>query len=196
LRASYLRRPATWVAAAVFGAGVLAAAVPRAAFAQGGPLLALTLTNPDQTAALSSDTLVYSGTITNNTGADLTAGDLFVNFVAGPAALTLSQVLGVSNPDLAIPNGTTTAVLPLFSASFTAVAAPGTTYPFRVFIEDVNGNASAPPGQEAPASATLAGGTAVVPEPGTVGLTLLGAAGVIARRRRGGVRRAGGRRSG
>lgn len=69
------------------------------------------------------------GTIINDTGADLDTGDVFLNFAAFDATYaTLDQILA---PGVVIPDGGTSALLPLFTFSL----APGA--PYQDFFAEV-----------------------------------------------------------
>src|SRR5262245_4071681 len=89
--------------------------------------LTLTIDQPVQFTTAGS-TVIFTGTVTNNTGFDLTAAaDLFLNFNSfDPSALSFTQLLG--DPDFSLPNGTTSPDVPLFSAlvdpSATAAGSP------------------------------------------------------------------------
>jgi hypothetical protein len=101
--------------------------------------LDVTITDSSQT-ALPGQTIVFSGTVTNDTGSDLTATDLFFGFFGFDPDLTVNQLLGT--PDLSIPNGTTTLIVDLFSVGTSSGMESG-TFPVDFVLQDINGNLSA-----------------------------------------------------
>lgn len=89
----------------------------------------------------SGGTVTFDGTVTNASGADLNASDFFFNFTGfDPVSVIPNQDLGI--PDFLIPNGKTSAVVPLFDVTLRTVA-PGSIFPVDVQIEDVNNDLSA-----------------------------------------------------
>ena len=86
-------------------------------------------------------TATFMGAITNDTGAALSATDLFLNFNGfDPVNLPgLTQLLG--SPDFSLPDSTTSAVVDLFSVQVSPTATAG-PYPIDVSVEDVNNNLS------------------------------------------------------
>lgn len=111
-------------------------------FTQGARAEPLTLSvlEPSRLAT-PGDTLIFSGTITNNTGLDLLATDLFLNFSGFDFnVVDLVQLLGTT--DFALNNGDTSAVVDLFSFGLGAGALPGQTYVADVFLLDSNDNFS------------------------------------------------------
>ena len=105
----------------------------------------------------SGGTVVFEGTVTNDSGANLAASDFFFNFFGFNRAVTPTQLLGT--PDFALPNGSTSAAVDLFSV--TVGAAPnGAKFTIEVSLEDVNSDLSS----SQTVSVTVSG-TAVVPEP-------------------------------
>jgi hypothetical protein len=103
--------------------------------------------------------VVFQGTITNNTGSDLAAADLFLNsFGFDPDVVSITQLLG--NPDFTIQTGTTSLVTDLFSFSISNAAAINTMYFASVFLQDINNNFTDP----VDVSVTA---TSPIPEPGT-----------------------------
>ncbi len=126
------------------------------------PLLTLSIDQPVRT-ALPGSTVVFTGTITNNSGNDLdAASDLFLNFTGfDTTALSFSQVLG--NPDFALPNGATSPDVELFDALLDPSATPaGSPYLADVTVSDSLGDVS---------DAVTISITAV-PEPGSLALVL------------------------
>jgi len=124
---------------------------------------------------------VFSGTITNTTGADIFASEVFANFngfdsdVFEPIQLLANQSLGY--PDFTIANGTTSALTDLFSVTLKAAALVGQTYSMDVLFQG--------PGIDFSESTVS---IHVVPEPSATLLMLAGllfaAVAVGARRRR------------
>jgi|GEM_PF-2230665 len=155
---------------------VFATVVCTARVAEAGPLT-VTIT-PTSLTSLPGGTVTFAGTITNNTGIDLNATDLFLNFSGfDPSVVTTNQLLGLS--DFVLANGSTSAVTDLFSIALTQAAVLGMSYPAEVFIQDVNNNLS-----NNVTVNVLATTTTTVPEPTTLilfGGGLIGAA--IVRRR-------------
>ena len=127
------------------------------------PLLTLSIDQPVRT-ALPGSTVVFTGTITNNSGNDLdAASDLFLNFTGfDTTALSFSQVLG--NPDFALTNGATSPDVELFDALLDPSATPaGSPYLADVTVSDSLGDVS---------DAVTISITAV-PEPGSLALVLV-----------------------
>lgn len=116
----------------------------------------------------------FKGTITNETGADLFASDLFFSFfnIFDPAHLSLVQVLGI--PDVLIPDGETSAALDLFDADLGAGAQVGATYFADLVLQSGYGDAS-------PVSTVR---LYVIPEPSALALLLAALAAAAAARRR------------
>lgn len=126
----------------------------------------------------SGSTVTFDGTITNNTGVDLTATDFFFNFFGFDfTSVTPLQDLGVVT-DFAIPNGTTSVLIPLFDVTLGAVPA-GTSFPIEVQLEDATGDLSA----IQTAAVSVPGGQAV-PEPSLFWLLAVALAGAAVARRR------------
>ncbi len=131
--------------------------------AQATPLpLSISIDQPDRT-ALPGSTVVFTGTITNNSGNDLdAASDLFLNFTGfDTTALSFTQVLG--NPDFSLPNGATSPDVELFDALLDLSATPaGSPYLADVTVSDSLGDVSDP--------VTIS--ITAVPEPGSLPLAL------------------------
>jgi len=109
--------------------------IPNLTLADG---LEVDIANPTQIAA-PGGTVTFDGTVTNNTGADLSATDIFFDFLTFDPSLSVNQLLGVED-DFSIPNGTTTGLIDLFSVGL----GPGQgTFPVTFVIQDVNGDVSA-----------------------------------------------------
>jgi hypothetical protein len=89
--------------------------------------------------ATSGQTVVFMGTVSNDTGSDLTATDLFFSFFAFNPDLTVNQLLGAT--DFSIPNDTTTSIVDLFSVSLGSGMQPG-SFPVNFVLQDINGNLS------------------------------------------------------
>jgi hypothetical protein len=113
--------------------------------------------NPNQI-GFAGDVITFGGTITNNSGLDLSSTDFFLDFSGfDPLNVTLDQVLGLTV--FTISNGTTTPVVDLFTFTLGPSAGPG-TYPADVVLEDVLGDLSS----------TQAVTVTIVPEPGSLSL--------------------------
>jgi hypothetical protein len=109
----------------------------------------------------SGGTVTFDGTVTNNSGMDLSATDFFFNFTGfDPVSVVTIQDLGLT--DFPIPNGTTSPLVALFDVTLGAVA-PGSIFPIDVQLEDVNNDLSAiqtvsvsvPPATPAPEPSSL-----------------------------------------
>ncbi len=127
-----------WAALFPLLLGLVALASP----ARAAPLLSLSIDQPVRFTNAGS-TVVFTGTITNNTGTDLdAAADLFLNFSSfDPTALSFFQVLG--SPDFSLPNGTTSPDVELFDALVDPSATPaGSPYLADVTASDTNGDVS------------------------------------------------------
>ena len=103
--------------------------------------LTLNVLDPDRVSAPGAIEM-FSGTVTNGTGADLLASELFFNFfnIFDPGVLSLTQLLGI--PDFAIPNGATTGAIDLFEAALGSNAQAGGFYFADVNLESVNADVS------------------------------------------------------
>jgi hypothetical protein len=102
--------------------------------------LDISVVNPSQTVA-PNQTVIFKGTVSNNSGVDLSATDLFLNFFGFDPNLTVNQLLGT--PDFSILNGTTSSAVNLFSVTL----GPGTgtgALPVNFVLQDVIGDLSAP----------------------------------------------------
>jgi len=128
-------------------------------------------------------TVTFQGTVTNDSGQDLTASDFFFNFGGyDPAAIDPIQELGTVS-DFLIPNGATSPLVTLFDVTVVS-SKPGTLqFPFSVQLEDINSDLSATENAVV-VSASVA---ATVPEPATmplvaVALFLAGVASWVANR--------------
>jgi hypothetical protein len=131
-------RPGAFLALLV---GFFALATPvRAA-----PELTLMIDQPVQVFASAGSTVIFTGTVTNNTGFDLDAAfDLFLNFNSyDPSALSFTQLLGA--PDFLLPNGATSPDVELFAALVDPSAtSAGSPYLADVTVSDSNGFVSDP----------------------------------------------------
>jgi len=96
-----------------------------------------------QLSASIGETVTFNGTVTNETGAGLNANDLFFIFFGfDPATITVSQELGMKSNFL-IPNGSTSASVPLFSARV-GIAPGGSILPIEAQLGDTNFDFSLP----------------------------------------------------
>ena len=121
--------------------------------------LSLSIINPDRI-GVPGGSEIFAGTITNNTGSDLNASDLFLNFAGYDAAnVSLTQLLGL--PDFVIADASTSAIADLFRFDL-AASTPPATYYADVVVEDINNNFSDP--------VTV---SVTVPEPGSLALSVL-----------------------
>jgi hypothetical protein len=108
--------------------------VATPAFAQ----LTYTVTNINLVAAPGNDA-TFTGMITNQTGSDLTASEIFFQFSAfNPSVVTPIQLIGT--PDFSLPNFTYSPTVDLFSIALSPTATIGTTYSTDAFITDINGD--------------------------------------------------------
>jgi hypothetical protein len=124
--------------------------------------LTLTVVQPDRIGTPGS-TETFSGTITNNTGADILANDIFFDFSGfNPQVVSLTQLLG--SPDFLIPDGGTTSTVSLFSFSLGTNAVAGPKYFADVFVQDGN----------ILSSNIVTVSMSVVPEPATYALWVIG----------------------
>jgi hypothetical protein len=141
--------------------------------------LSLNLLQPNITAPAGS-TQIFKGTITNNTGAALDAAtDIFLNFENfDPTALTPIQLLGT--PDFTIPEGTTSALVDLFSLVVDGALPQGEISSIDVVLEDGNGDLSSP----ATEMVTTGSGGVTTPEPATGLVTMLVLMALLLGRRR------------
>jgi hypothetical protein len=124
--------------------------------------------NPISLSASAGGTVTFMGAITNDTGAALSATDLFLNFNGfDPTNLpALSQLLG--SPDFSLPDSTTSAVVDLFLVQVAPTAAAG-PYPIDVSVEDVNNNLS----NDVTVTVNVTG-SVIVPETSSVVLAVAG----------------------
>ena len=152
-----------------------------AIFAFSPPALAGTISFTLSSASLSGASggdVLFQGTVTNNSGLDLNASELFFNFFGyDPLAVTPTQNLGVQT-DFLILNGTTSGMVDLFDVLL-GVVPDGASFPIQVQLEDINSDLSAI--QTATVSIAAA---SPVPEPATLLLTVSGAAGLLLSRLR------------
>ena len=97
----------------------------------------LNIDQPDRLFASANSTELFRGTLTNNTGAEILASDLFFNFSGfDPGVLTLTQLLG--DTDFAIPDGGTSPSTDLFKIDIGVNAGLGITYFADVFAQDAD----------------------------------------------------------
>src|SRR5215469_326370 len=155
--------------------GVLAICIVRPACADG---ISFQLSNSSLSTS-SGGTVTFTGTITNGSGGDLNASDLFFNFANfDPASVTPTQVLP-SPVDFLIPNGVTSGVVDLFDMMLGSVAA-GSTFLMDVQLEDINNDLSA----IQTVTVSVPGSVVSTPEPASFALTLSGLIGLVVARRR------------
>ena len=116
---------------------ILALAFSISPFALGDPI-SFHITNPAQTIA-SGGTVIFEGTVTNDSGGDLFASDLFFNLFNFNPVLTPNQLLGI--PDFAIPSNTTSAVVDLFSVMAGSIS-KSVPLSIDLNLEDINSDLS------------------------------------------------------
>lgn len=88
-------------------------------------------------------TFTIFGKVSNVTGVALRTTDVFLSFSGFPfLALDVNQLLG--NPDLALPDRSTSPLLALFDVTVLPGAVPGLSYDLEFFGQDINGVFSAP----------------------------------------------------
>lgn len=127
------------------------------------------LVSPGSLSGSAGTTLIFSGQITNQTGAPLNGSDLFFNFNGfDPAVLTITQLVG--DPDFVLPHNTISPVISLFSVTIAANVSPG-TYAFEAFLQDINNTFS----NTVTVQVSVDG--AAVPEPSTLILLTTGLTG-------------------
>jgi len=144
--------------------------------ARAAPLLELSIDHPSQSAR-AGQTLDVSGTVTNRSGADLSATDLFLNFSGFDfATVTPSQQLGAV--DFSLPDFTFRSGVDLFTVDIAPTALAG-LQTLQVVLQDTAGNLS--PSYSFVVDIEPAVGT--VPEPPTLLLMVAGLAWLIRRAR-------------
>jgi len=136
--------------------------------------------NPDRLSTPGS-TETFMGTITNDTDADLSSGDLFLNFSGfDPANVTILPLLG--DVSFTVAKGATSGPVDLFRATLGVTTKPG-LYPIDMLLQSEDGDLSDP----------ITASLRVVPEASTwillmVGLLILlsirGLPGAIPRKQR------------
>lgn len=99
----------------------------------------LTVTPATYSATLQpGEIFTVTGFVTNLTGADLFATDIFFNFSGFPAdKLAINQVLGAT--DFVLADRTESDEIDLFTIALLTSALPGETYSFEFFALDING---------------------------------------------------------
>jgi hypothetical protein len=136
-RASHNLPPSPALTVFPYVAVICAALFCHVAFAD---VISFEVFNPTRI-ALPGDTVIFSGTVTNNTGASLNATDLFFNFSGfDPAVVGLTQLLGFT--DFTLGDGTTTAPVDLFSFMLGANALSNQTYVADTFLQTIDGDMS------------------------------------------------------
>lgn len=127
------------------------------------------LVNPSSLSGSPGTTVIFTGQITNQTGAPLSGSDLFFNFNGfDPSVLTITQVVG--DPEFVLPNNTISPVITLFTVTLGANASPG-TYAFEAFLQDINNIFSNAVNVQVSVDA------AAIPEPSTLFLLTTGLTG-------------------
>jgi hypothetical protein len=116
------------------------------------------ISNPLQTIT-SGGTVVFTGTVTNDSGSDLFASDFFFNFFNFNPVLTPTQLLGT--PDFLLANSTTSPVVDLFNVTAGSVV-PGPSLFIDATLQDIFSDVS----RQQTVNLTPSGGGAV-PEPPT-----------------------------
>jgi hypothetical protein len=150
------------------GCGVLVLSLALATSSLSAHAMTLSIMDANRAVVPGSSTL-FSGAITNDTGVDLTASALFLDFSGfDPLVVTITPLLG--DVDFPVPTGATTPVVDLFRATLGLNAIPATTYFADVVLQDASGNFS---GVET-VSLTQA------PEPASVFLALAGIVAIAA----------------
>jgi hypothetical protein len=86
------------------------------------------------------ETVTFVGTVSNATGANLSASDLFFDFFGFDPNLIVNQLLGTS--DFLIPDGTTTVTVDLFNVTLPNNLG-GSVFPVNFVLQDAFGNSSA-----------------------------------------------------
>jgi hypothetical protein len=123
-------------------------------------------------AIVAGGTITFTGTVTNNSGADLDASDFFFNFFGyDPSSVTPFQDLGVVT-DFLIPSGATSFRVPLFDITLVSVSA-GPSFPVEVELEDVNNDLSEVQ------TVTVSTASTIVPEPRAPWLLAVGLLGIV-----------------
>ncbi|MBV9158051.1 MAG: PEP-CTERM sorting domain-containing protein [Acidobacteriaceae bacterium] len=117
-------------------------------------------------------TVTFDGSVTNDSGGLLNASDFFFNFFGfDPTSVAPIQDLGISK-DFPIPNGTTSAVVPLFDVAISG-SPSGSNFPIQVQLEDINSDLSLTQ------TVTVSLSGASVPEPATIFLAAIGISVII-----------------
>src|SRR5579871_3165424 len=132
--------------------------------------------SPDTLTTTSSGTVVFEGTVTNDSGGPFSAADLSFSFFGyDPASVTPTQILGFTN--FLIPNNSTSVLTGLFSVSLGNVPT-GSSFPVEAILVDPAFDLSAPETAHVDVA-----GTSAIPEPAACGLLSLLAAGLLSIRR-------------
>src|SRR5215469_10580096 len=112
---------------------VIALALTCVSVAAHAAPISMSILNPIQI-GFPGDTITFQGTITNNSGFDLSSTDFFLDFFGyDPVNVTLDQPLGTTA--FTIPNGTTSPVEDLFTFGL-STSAPDGMYPAQVVLQD------------------------------------------------------------
>ena len=144
--------------------------------------LSFTVINPDRVSTPGA-TETFMGTITNDTDADLSSGDLFLNFSGfDPVNVTISPLLG--DVSFTVGKGATSGPVDLFRATLGAATPPG-LYPIDMLLQSEDGDLSD----------SVTASLRVIPEPSTwvllsIGLLLVLSISALPRANLAGLRRA------
>lgn len=132
--------------------------------------ISLSITDPIQVSA-PGGVITFEGTITNDTGLSLDSTDLFLNFSGyDPVNVELDQTLG--DTSFPIPNGSTSALVSLFTFTLGPSAPVPASFPADVVLETAGGAIAA--------TEVVIVNTVAIPEPGSLALALAAALALLA----------------